>query len=172
MVLCHHGLNIFRYFRIILYVRKMTFEDSELQVIRRNGLRWGVLKCLHGALSQIGFCLPRSIEGKLEVSRSIIETGCSSAKHLNELLDGVEDTLINRLVSLDRSFYWCDVLIKASNGGLTREGVMEVPLMRDTVKRYEFLSYCLPPSIEASQAIEFSTVTGIRDRETSVREHA
>ncbi len=128
----------------------MKLEDNELQAIKRDGLLWGVLKCLHGVLSEIGFDIPKSVESKLEVVRSIIETGCSNIKHVDELLEEIEHTLISKLVSLDRSFYWFDILIEAKNGGLERKKIMEVPLMRDMARRYEFLGYCLPPASKAS----------------------
>lgn len=87
--------------------------------------------------------MPTSIDIKLELIRSIIETRWGSIRDLEDLLDQVEHTLIGKLVAPDRSFYWMDVLIKAKNGELTRNDIMGTPHMRGIVEKYEFLNSCI-----------------------------
>ncbi|MFX0068924.1 MAG: hypothetical protein ACFFA1_06775 [Promethearchaeota archaeon] len=134
----------------------MRIENSE-SGIKKDCLHWAVLKCLHKTLRQIGFNIPTSVDIKLELARSIINTGWRSTRELEELLDQVERILIRRLVALDRSFYWMDVLIRTKNGEVTRNDILGTPHMRDMVKKYEFLDSCIPPSIETGQAIEASS---------------
>jgi len=134
----------------------MRIENIESEEIKKDCLLWAVLKCLHKTLCQIGFNIPSSINIRLELVRSIIETRWGGIRELEELLDQVEHILIGKLVALDRSFYWIDVLIKAKSGELTRNKIMGIPHIRDMIKKYEFLNSYISANIETTQAIEAS----------------
>lgn len=100
--------------------------------------------------------MSRSINSKLEVCRSVIVTGCRSIKESECLLNWVEDRLLDKIISLDDLSYWEGLLLRAKKGDLTRNETMGIPYMREIVRKYEFLSYCMPTSIETTQAIETS----------------
>lgn len=134
----------------------MRLEDNEKEAIKKDGLWWGVLKCLHKTLCRVGYNLPNSINNSLEVIRSIIETGCHSIRDLEELLNQVEDILTDKMIYLFRSFHWYHLLLKAKNGELTRNEALEIPYMIDLIEKYEFLNLCVPAGIETAQATEAS----------------
>lgn len=134
----------------------MRLDDGEKEAIKKDGLRWGVLKCLHITLCRAGYGMPNSVKNNLEVIRSIIETGCHGIKDLEELLNRVEDILTDKMIYLFRSFQWYCMLLKAKNGELTRNETMIIPYMRSLIRKHEFLDLCIPTGLETTRAIEAS----------------
>jgi len=119
-------------------------KADELEVLRKTGLRWGVLKCLHTVLCETRFDMPRSIENDLEVVRSIIETGCQKPKEANALMNWVEGKLIDKAISLSDMNYWEDLLWKANEDSLNQTDLEKMPYMDEMKGKYEFLSYIMP----------------------------
>jgi len=123
---------------------KFELKRDELENLRRTGLRWSVLKCLHTVLSETRLDVPDSVNGDLETVRSIIETGCRRPRDADGLLNWVESRLIEKAIALDDLVYWEDVVWKARDGKLTHDETLRIPWMEDMTKRYEFLGYCVP----------------------------
>ncbi|MFX0068923.1 MAG: hypothetical protein ACFFA1_06770 [Promethearchaeota archaeon] len=131
----------------------MRLECIESEEIKKDGLWWGVLKCLLKTLDRAGYKIPRSTSSKLEVIRKIIETRSHSIRALEGLLNQVEDILTDKLIYIFRAFSWYQVLLRSKNGDLTINEAMEIPHMREMVKRFKFLSYCMPTRMEPPKAI-------------------
>jgi NADH:ubiquinone oxidoreductase subunit E len=123
---------------------KLELRKDELENLKRTGLRWSVLKCLHMVLGETRFDVPNSVESDLETVRSMIETGCRKPRDADGLLNWVESRLIEKAISLSDLDYWEDILWKAKDGKLTHDETLKVPRMEDMTKRYEFLGYCIP----------------------------
>jgi len=131
----------------------MRLEDSETEATKKDGLWWGVLKCLLKTLSQAGYNIPKSTSNKLEVIRKIIETRCHSIRDIERLLNQVEDILTDELIYLFRAFSWYQVLLRSKNGNMTINEAMGIPHMKEMFRKFRFLSYCIPTSMEPSKAI-------------------
>ncbi|MCW4021038.1 MAG: hypothetical protein NWF14_07430 [Candidatus Bathyarchaeota archaeon] len=122
----------------------MRSKSDELEDLKKTGLNWAILTCLHTVLSETRFDIPRSVNKDLEIARSIIETGCRSIKDADGLLSWVENRLVEKAVSLDNSVYWEELLWKAKEGSITRNEIEEVPFLEALARKYGFLSYCIP----------------------------
>ena len=132
-------------------------KADELEVLRKTGLRWGVLKCLHAVLCETRFDMPRSIENDLEVVRSIIETGCQKPKEANALMNWVEGKLIDKAISLPDMNYWEDLLWKADEGNLNQADLEKMPYMNEMKSKHEFLGYIMPTEKKSPE--DFPRVT-------------
>jgi len=121
-----------------------SVEDEDLEAIRKTGGRWAILRCLYEVLCDMRLDLSRSIQRDFEVARSIIETGCRRIRDADILLDWVESKLVEKAICLDKLDLWEDLLKKAKKGQLTREDIEKVPLMKNLIEKYEFISYCIP----------------------------
>jgi len=124
-----------------LWEPNLGFRDYGKEALKKTGMKWSVLKCLHETLCDARLDVPHSINTDLDVARSMIETRRPRIRDVDGLLEWVEGKLVEKAVSLEDVVYWEDLLRKAEKGELTREEAMRVPFMEALIKRYEFLSY-------------------------------
>ena len=117
-------------------------KKEELEELRRAGLKWGILTCLCEALDREGCKIPSEAFRNLHVARSIIETGCNRVADAEELLEKTKKILL-ATIKTSSSGCWKEYLEKADRGEITSEEVEKIPFMKQVVKKYEFLSYCL-----------------------------
>jgi len=130
-------------------------SSEKLEVLKRTGLRWGILKCLHEAICNARLDVPGFINRDLEVARSIIETGCRKVEDADSLLDWVESKLMEKAISLNNIDYWEDLLKRARKDKLTLKEVLNVPFMKQVSQKYDFLSYCMPEYAKPARENKF-----------------
>jgi len=118
-------------------------KKSELDTLKKTGLKWGVLTCLYEALRKEKRELPNKTVHNLEVARCIIETGCRKLACAESLLNETKNTLLANTRDIPNTNCWKKYIEKAERGELTPEEAMNVPFMKEVVRKYEFLSYCL-----------------------------
>lgn len=117
--------------------------EKDLLALRRTGLRWAILKCLHWKLTDIRFDIPQNVASDLRVARSIIETGCSNLGTADGRLDWVEHTLMEKAISLDNLQYWEALIGKHRSERLTKADIEGMPNFGTLVRQYPFVAYCL-----------------------------
>jgi hypothetical protein len=117
--------------------------EEDLLALRRTGLRWAILKCLHWRLTDVRFDIPQSVNGDLGVARSIIETGCSNLGTANGRLDWVEHALMAKAISLDNLQYWEVLLGKHHHNKLEKADIENMPNFETLVRQYPFIAYCM-----------------------------
>ena len=120
----------------------VALEKDQL-ALRRTGLRWAILKCLHRQLTDVRFDVPQHINKDLGVARSIIETGCSSLDTANGRLSWVEHTLMEKAISLSDLGYWETLLGKCHGNRLTKADIKSMPHFQTLVTQYPFIAYCM-----------------------------
>lgn len=120
----------------------VALEKDQL-ALRRTGLRWAILKCLHRQLTDVRFDVPQHVSKDLGVARSIIETGCSSLDMANGRLSWVEHALMEKAISLSDLAYWETLLGKCHGNRLTEADIKSMPHFPTLMAQYPFIAYCM-----------------------------
>ena len=123
--------------------RLVVALDKDQLALRRIGLRWAILKCLHRQLTDVRFDIPQHVNKDLGVARSIIETGCSNPDTANGRLSWVEHALMEKAISLSNLGYWEAILRKYHSNRLTKAEIESMPHFQAIVGQYPFIAYCM-----------------------------
>ena len=122
----------------------------EIEVLRRLGMKWAVLKSLYYVISNKGSGLPPSVIRKLRTARLelrtarfMIESGCFSVCDVSCALNKAEPILIQGIASSRKGFenfdHWLNLLGKAMRAQLKPEEVRELPFIKPIIQNCEFL---------------------------------
>ncbi len=120
----------------------VALEKDQL-ALRKTGLRWAILKCLHWQLTDVRFDIPQHVNRDLGVARCMIETGCSGLDTANGRLSWVEHALMEKAISLSDLGYWETLLGKHHGNRLTKADIESMPHFQTLITQYPFIAYCM-----------------------------